>query len=47
MQKIDNFNKDIKNAIEKNEGETHFIRHSKYKNLKDYENIYFEKDLKI
>jgi len=45
MQKIEKFDNDIKNAIEKNGGETSFTRYAKNKNLKDFESIFYEKDL--
>ncbi len=45
MEKIDNFNKEIQNAILKVGGETQFDRYGKNKNLKEFEEIYLKKNM--
>ena len=43
MEKIDNFDKEIQNAIINVGGETQFDRYGKNKNLKEFEEIFLQK----
>jgi hypothetical protein len=45
MEKIENFNNEIQNAILKVGGETFFDRYAKNKNLKEFEEIFLQKNM--
>ena len=45
MEKIDNFNREIQNAIINVGGENQFDRYGKNKNLKEFEEIFLQRKM--